>query len=217
MSDAEFTAIPVRPCIKCGSTERYPRPGMLGPCKACSAVMRAKYRENNKEKNRAIEYAWVANNKERVRANKNAWRLANKDKIKASGAKYYAGNREKVDAANNKWKAENADKVKKAASDRKKAHPEIVRVHNQNRRARKAAVGGKLSMDIEAKLFKLQKGKCACCGKSLASGHHLDHITPLSLGGRNEDSNMQLLTPLCNLQKHAKHPVDFMQERGFLL
>jgi len=28
---------------------------------------------------------------------------------------------------------------------------------------------------------------------------------------------MQLLNAICNLQKHAKHPVDFMQERGFLL
>jgi len=36
-------------------------------------------------------------------------------------------------------------------------------------------------------------------------------------GGSNTDDNMQLLRKLCNLQKHAKHPVDFMQERGFLL
>ncbi len=36
-------------------------------------------------------------------------------------------------------------------------------------------------------------------------------------GGANIDGNIQLLTGLCNRQKHTKHPVDFMQERGFLL
>ena len=38
-----------------------------------------------------------------------------------------------------------------------------------------------------------------------------------ALGGLNADSNMQLLRAECNLQKSAKHPVDFMQSRGFLL
>lgn len=36
-------------------------------------------------------------------------------------------------------------------------------------------------------------------------------------GGANDKSNIQLLCPHCNLSKGAKHPVDFMQERGMLL
>lgn len=42
-------------------------------------------------------------------------------------------------------------------------------------------------------------------------------IVPLALGGTNTDGNMQLLRSTCNQKKHAKHPVDFMQQRGFLL
>lgn len=45
----------------------------------------------------------------------------------------------------------------------------------------------------------------------------MDHIVPLALGGSNTDGNIQLLRATCNQQKHAKHPVVFMQERGFLL
>lgn len=45
----------------------------------------------------------------------------------------------------------------------------------------------------------------------------MDHIMPLALGGTNTDDNIQLLCPTCNRSKHAKHPVDFMQQRGFLL
>lgn len=46
---------------------------------------------------------------------------------------------------------------------------------------------------------------------------HLDHIVPVAMGGPNIDENIQLLRQRCNNQKHSKHPVDFMQQRGFLL
>jgi 5-methylcytosine-specific restriction endonuclease McrA len=74
-----------------------------------------------------------------------------------------------------------------------------------------------LSKDISQKLFKIQNGLCACCRKPLGDNFHLDHIMPMALGGSNTDDNIQLLRSRCNQQKHAKHPVDFMQERGFLL
>ena len=63
----------------------------------------------------------------------------------------------------------------------------------------------------------LQKGLCPCCRKPLGNDYHMDHIIPLALGGSNGDNNIQLLRSECNLEKQAKHPVDFMQSRGFLL
>jgi 5-methylcytosine-specific restriction endonuclease McrA len=51
----------------------------------------------------------------------------------------------------------------------------------------------------------------------LGDNYHIDHIMPLALGGSNTDDNIQLLRQRCNNQKCAKHPVDFMQSRGFLL
>ena len=67
------------------------------------------------------------------------------------------------------------------------------------------------------KLSTIQKGKCACCALPLGKDFHLDHKMPLALGGANEDSNIQLLRRECNIKKAAKHPINFMQERGFLL
>jgi 5-methylcytosine-specific restriction endonuclease McrA len=93
----------------------------------------------------------------------------------------------------------------------------IRRAIDQNRRARKRATGGELSNGLVEKLFDLQRGKCACCKQPLGDDYHLDHIMPLALGGSNTDNNMQLLRSTCNQQKHAKHPVDFMQSRGMLL
>ncbi len=121
--------------------------------------------------------------------------LEAKEKRAEYGARYYRENKE----------------------HRPKPNADLVRIYNQSRKARKNGDGGKLSKGIVKKLFALQLGKCPSCGCRLDKKSHLDHIVPLARGGRNEDSNMQLLHAICNLKKAAKHPVDFMQERGFLL
>ena len=114
-----------------------------------------------------------------------------------------------------KWQKANPQKANAKSAKWREANPESRRIYQQNRRER--ANGGKLSHGIAAKLFNLQRGKCTCCGKPLGNDFHLDHIVPLSLGGTNTDDNMQLLRARCNLQKNKKHPVDFMQLRGFLI
>jgi 5-methylcytosine-specific restriction endonuclease McrA len=144
------------------------------------------------------------------------WRKKNPDKEIAYQAKYRASNPEAQIAKGIAYRAANPEKVKayKAAWDR--ANPEDCRIYVHNRRVKESA-SGKLSKGLAEKLLKLQRGKCACCGKDLSAGYHLDHNMPIALGGTNTDDNIQLLCPTCNLQKHAKHPVEFMQSRGFLL
>lgn len=87
----------------------------------------------------------------------------------------------------------------------------------QNKRAKIRENGGRLSPGLAKTLFSLQKGKCACCGLPLGNDFHLDHIIPSALGGANEDWNIQLLRRKCNMSKGAKHPLVFMQGKGFLL
>jgi RNA-directed DNA polymerase len=51
-----------------------------------------------------------------------------------------------------------------------------------------------------AKLLKIQKGKCPHCGQYFTSDDLLevDHITPISLGGKDEYKNLQLLHAHCH-------------------
>ena len=156
-------------------------------------------------------YAWC---KACARAKDRKWRATNPDKQKTYDAKR---NQEARRAYLAKWRAENREYRQTTTSKWFADNPVAKLIYAQNRRARKLDAGGKLSKDLAKRLFKLQRGKCACCGKPLGDNYHLDHIMPLALGGTNEDSNIQLLRAECNMQKHAKHPVDFMQERGFLL
>lgn len=202
-----------KPCNRCGGIDKGPD----GTCKPCKrAQSRRKYAENldlSRERGRARaakHYAenpargreaaarYAAANPEKARAASNAWKEANQDRVIA----YREANREKQRAIIAEWYA---------------ANKERFRVYNHNRRARKATNGGALSPDLSERLLKLQRGKCACCGKPLGADYHMDHIMPLALGGTNTDENIQLLRAICNKQKGARHPVAFMQQKGFLL
>jgi HNH endonuclease len=194
----------------------------------------AEYREKNKElikAKRIVRYAenkefekhrhqlWVEKNREKVRAYEKNRRTFKeiRDKKNNRRKELYSQNPQKQIEASRTWRLLNTAKSRLAASRYQKNHPETAAVIRQNRRARKLATEGRLSNGIVESLFKSQKGKCPCCKKPLGDNYHLDHIMPLALGGANTDKNVQLLRAICNNQKHAKHPIDFMQSRGFLL
>ena len=217
-----------KPCKKCGATERYAD----GHCKACARAGASIWSKANPDKAKAIRLKWAIANPEKVAAKDAAWRKANpekqaayeatyrmahKEKLIAKGAAYKKANAEKIKLQRAAYRKDHPDKVKASQAAYTKSHLDAMRIKNHNRRAKIQSVGGKLSKDIAIKLFKLQRGKCACCRLPLGDDYHLDHRMPLALGGENVDSNMQLLRATCNVHKSAKHPTDFMQSRGFLL
>ncbi|OGQ00789.1 MAG: hypothetical protein A2Z40_04235 [Deltaproteobacteria bacterium RBG_19FT_COMBO_60_16] len=156
--------------------------------------------------------------KEKETAYRAAYYRANKERVKASIAAWREKHPEQVKAYLDKWREKNPTRGREYSSEYRKANSERVKITNKNRHARKKGNGGKLSPDIASNLFNLQRGKCVVCKKSLKkTGFHLDHIVPLIKGGRNEDKNIQLTCPTCNIKKGGKDPIQFMQEQGFLL
>lgn len=163
---------------------------LLGVSSRCMECAKAATRE------------WERNNQERKNANSKQWAAANKDKRRETARKYQSKvGREEMAAKLRKWRQEN---------------PEANRAALARRRARKKNAGGDYTADDVFALARLQRNRCACCMKSLSTGFHVDHVVPLSKGGRNDRTNLQLLCPPCNLSKNARDPVEFMQSRGFL-
>jgi 5-methylcytosine-specific restriction endonuclease McrA len=202
-----------RPCIKCGATERCKR----GRCKACVSERSKAWVIVNSERKKTRDAAYSAANKEKIKANKAAAYIKNKEKNKLKMAEYRAKNKDKARLASAAWYESNRDRAKALADAWRAANPEAHRIYKQNRKAKKVANGGVLSSGLSKKLFVLQKGRCACCAKPLGDKYDLDHIMPLALGGANSDDNIQLLRRECNRRKSAKHPVQYMQEKGCLL
>lgn len=88
---------------------------------------------------------------------------------------------------------------------------------NTNYYAKYRKAPGRITPSRIIDLFLLQRGKCPYCKKKLDNSFHIDHIMPISLGGENIDSNIQLLDLACNYAKRAKHPIVFANEIGLLL
>lgn len=164
---------------------------------ACSKIMQKKAIEAKeraiKASKRRAQHKYAANNPEKIKE-KDRNRIRNLSEEQ----------REKARQAYKRWYVIDGNKEK-------------TLIHSQNRRARKKQNGGVLTKGLQGRLYVLQKGKCACCNVDLGDKYHMDHIIPLAKNGKNEDSNIQLLCPLCNMSKGSKHPIDFMQSRGYLL
>lgn len=208
-------------CTKCGfvkpKNEFHKRPGRPGAfrsrCKTCHNAESAVWAKANPERNKILQTSWYKENPEYHKT-----RYANNpEPYRSSSAKWKSANPEKHREGCVTWRANNPERAHTNFVAWHKANPEACRIHNHNRRLTLKEAGGKLSNGLTKKLFKLQRGKCACCKQPLGDDYHLDHVMPLALGGTNTDKNIQLLRATCNLQKHAKHPVDFMRSRGFLL
>ena len=225
----------MKPCRKCGSTDRYPS----GGCKKCSNEQQRIKRVVNAEAIKANRDRWRKENAEKLRMQHRAWLLNTNGQVtKPREQKLTKPRKGRVPLkdkpcrhhgmvgrmpsggclkcnviAKQKYRDENAAKVKAARDALRARHADKLNVQNQARR-KLAKLRGTLSEDIVEKLFASQQGLCNCCDKSLADGYDLDHIMPLSRGGMNEDWNMQLLTTSCNRSKGAKNPIEFLLSRA---
>lgn len=210
-----------KPCIKCGAVDRHERLGYCKPCKnERSRLHYLRYPEKYAER--------ASPSPEKFREYTARWRQKNPDYkapvnlLQAEKQKaWLEKNKEAYQQYQKNWTQNNKEKTAKYMKTYAQKHKDKMlekwRRNKNARKAKKLGVGGKLSKDIKQKLWELQGGKCACCAKKLNNDAHIDHIMPLALGGRNVDSNTQLLLPKCNMRKNAKHPIDYMRQKGFLL
>jgi hypothetical protein len=207
----------VKPCVKCGAQERNSR----GNCRPCKRKAERSWRNANLEKERERKRLQLRRMREadpeKFLEYNRKWVGSNRDKRREANRRWEDANPERRKESNRRWEKANKEKRRDYQRQYREANPEKRRAYSQNRKAKIKGSDGKLSRDIVGRLMALQKGKCACCGKSLKQGYHLDHIMPLALGGKNIDSNIQLLTPFCNMSKSAKHPDDWARENGRLL
>lgn len=135
-----------------------------------------RWREENKDQLRQSASEWQQNNKVRKSASRRAWRERNSDKDKAQGRKDRAGYYQRH----------------KAAISLK------VRNRKQNLRTIDELGQNEWEAVVEA-----CGNRCIVpgCGASPVT---MDHVIPLSRGGRHHISNLQPLCGLCNDSKGVK-------------
>lgn len=188
-----------------------------GECRDCSTIRTVEYNATHKAENRAKTARWRERNPGHGAEYSKKWRSANPEKARAALAKWRADNPDRVREHARRVIAKNPQKNRDRMAAWVVENPDKHRTHGRNRRARMLAAEGKHTVaEIEALLL-AQNGKCVYCGIALGSRFCADHIMPLSRGGSNWITNIQLTCRSCNSRKHAKDPVKFAQQLGRLL
>ena len=204
--------------------------GLRGECKACVAAKQADYNRKYADRIAAKKKeSYYAEGADEVRKGKSAaYYQANRDRLMRRAREHHAraadaiserrkSNRAKLHLQAMAWRAANVDRVREATRAWYHANKDRLRLSRKTAKAMRRAAGV-IDATVVSFLMQAQRGKCAVCKTSIAeSTYHLDHIKPLSRGGTNQRTNLQLLCPPCNLSKSAKDPIDFMQSRGYLL
>lgn len=129
--------------------------------------------------------------------------LKNKVKILAKKAEYRAKNREYL-------RVKARERYYKLMATKPKEFWESVRNATRRYRAKKVNAEGRHGIRDIRKLMEIQQGKCNVCSDFINTGKshafHVDHIYPLSRGGKNSPDNLQLLCRSCNCGKRDKLP-----------
>ena len=171
-------------------------------------VVRDRRNEARRQKRSDPEYraAELARDRETLRirparyeaqlAKHREWAAQNTDHVRGYGKAHWAKYRERGLELNRQWHERN---------------PLSRRMREAKRRA---AAGGRVECLVEdvERMMVSQGGLCFWTGDSLADGFEVDHIVPLSRGGKHELGNLALCTASANRTKYNKMPDEFWNE-----
>jgi 5-methylcytosine-specific restriction endonuclease McrA len=194
----------------CCRGHEAPRITSSGACIECAAIWREEHKKEIADNYRE----WYAENKDRqIEYNRqyvNDNRPALREKSRIRAKKYREADPEKFAARSKEYYHRNMKDPEFRAKQSLRASIQ----HGKRKGAE-----GTFTPDDVAAILKRQRYKCAECGTSVKSkkNRHIDHITPLALGGSNWPWNLQILCPACNLSKGAKDPIEFARRKGRLL
>lgn len=183
--------------VKCrGAFDRslLMRDGLQPYCRECRRAKRREsrpwLRDDYKEANRKKSKQWRQNHPEYEKQYRKAYFEANQEKYREQNRAYHEANR---------------DKHREQMRAYQRNNLEAFAVRSANRHARKVKAEGSFTLQEWEALKAYYGYTCLRCGRREPEIElTIDHVVPLSQGGRNSIENLQPLCRTCNLSKHTK-------------
>jgi 5-methylcytosine-specific restriction endonuclease McrA len=136
------------------------------------------------------------------------WIWAYRERVKRIGKAQLA-------AYFNEWRIRNPERYAELQRESYSKHyaknyPRYL-ANARNWRARKKLADGVHTSGEIDKMVRDQGGVCAYCKTALDGSYHVDHMIPLTRGGRNDWSNLAITCGGCNRSKGAMTAEEFFQ------
>lgn len=198
------------PCIN-GHTE--PRYTSTHQCLGCHKSIQERLKKETKERQK---YRPLSERKKAMAAGEKTYFTGYpcknghiSDRLTSNGS---CSECSRINSVNFYRNPKNKEKIK----EYRKSSAEIYRAHSRNRKANRYGNPNNHSPEDISSILSSQGGKCSYCRKTLKKWH-VDHIHPLSKGGDNSRSNLQITCQTCNLKKGSLDPLVFAQRIGLLV
>ncbi len=144
----------------------------------------------------AYNRAYYIKNQSKVKETVRKYRLENPEIIRKRKADYHKRNKDKIIMKVSEWQKNNPERVKLQRKLFGKRHRQEMNMRAAQRRARIRNNG--VFFVTKKEIKKLYASPCFYCG---ADAEHIDHLIPISRGGRHSIGN---LLPACANCNHAK-------------
>ncbi len=161
------------------------------------------YRDANREKRNAQAKEWKARNLERHLMKLAEWRRNHKEEIKSYMKKRYEANAEEERIKSQEWRNANPKKLREQGSRYRQEN--VIKILDKNAKRRAVLKGATVEKVDRGEIYIRDNGICGIC-KTHVPLHEvtLDHIIPLSKGGKHSKRNIQLAHRSCNSAKGSK-------------
>ncbi len=151
----------------------------------------------NKNKNRCDEYQGYCRPCQNSRNVQ--WKEDNRARYLAQKKARYENNKEKHNEGVRRWQKENPEKVAAINARYTQNHKEKVYFKNHRRRIK---IKSNALVVLDKEIKRLYSSNCIHCGTT--ENITMDHLIPVSRGGRHSIGNIVPMCQKCNFSKHSK-------------
>jgi len=169
-------------------------------CKDCLRQLGQLQRDANRKRNRAYQAAYLERHRAKINVRKMARYYSKPEELQAKAAQYREENHERRLEIERLSRAKNKEKSRPKKNAR------------QSFRNRLLSQTPYLILDKE--LNRIYSSPCFNCGSM--ENQSLDHLIPLSRGGRHSTGNIITLCLPCNMSKHAKTMTEWKHSKRML-